>query len=1067
MADLSIQEQIKAGTISDQLKLEFYVWTGAAYAWTDYTDRLLAVGSINMQVEQDGRFGSFGIDLNEIRLSNADGLFADIDTLDGLLANTSEPYGRKLFKRKVRLSMMIRGADGTLVAHPIFTGIVRDVTLAEGSNEAVVRVMSMAAIAADQRLDSDTVNRHPLGSTDSAAPSNWTTTMPAVTGTVAFYRWREKDAADGEYSIASFRDRRLFDVVKHTSWAMDDLNAANDMSAYIEEQRLYSSDAREIASSINVPPDDSSVSTGPGTMRCRAVVWNPQRNVLVCAVGNQLYDYDPAANTYTLRHTASAGNYIHRLWYIERADSGAHTYRLVLLEYDHTTYSGRATVAYVRVLDATGSGDYSTLCNETLLPTFFPGTHTFREGAVNGNWTLVGQSAAASAGENIHVIGNSLVNLQIGGAEKYANHADGILTNWAGDPIPLMPYGEHLERDYYCVATTVWGTANIGVKYAWGALRVAAAINLYDAGGTLVFCEYDATNKYRLRKFSLYDYTLGAHIDPFGSSNLWVPQFLHCADYGESDHQYVMMSAMDWKDNATDYSASHLCSYDISSPGWVDVAWRNGASGTDRCWTVMEICKHTGHGGSWPFIMFNRATQEWAIVYSPSYSWALTSEKIVRRGYSRMQGLHENRNYSPDKIFWVECADNGFKLFAYDGTTVTECNPAQSGLTVGQGITADCSIGMNLTHTQANYPDTSTPNGVTFGISANDLPDLNAGIVPGEYVLWQYANYSAGFIKLLDCSDLSIHDLRSLLAEMIGYVQYYDGSGNFCFRDRVRTAGAPSFTLSAANRNYVSAQITSQRWEDVITNVSIIPKRFTSSIQAGDIIASYGSRGRATRRQMVNIPTINRRIAKGESGGQSTGLLLDVRISAAVSGKEQWRLVFTSRTAYDLYKLVGSVWVVKVPSASITTALRGSAIPDGKYLDFFPEYFSGTFYTGDTFTFSAYPAEDALQDGDSRDKIELSDATAILNYQRAVAEFDNRFVTRDCAVDYLSRILAYCKSPHANVEVLAMSDPGFMPILTMRLISPELGYDIGDEFLIAQVGMDIGNGLTKLTLKKM
>ena len=209
------QTMIAQGDIRSSFVLEFRTWTGSAYTWTDYTARLTGFGSINMQIEENAYPHAFRIDLNEIRLDNTDGFFDDIDTLDGLLVNAAEAYGKKFYKRILRLSEKRYNRAGIATTTVVFVGLVRDVTYGTDGGEVVLKLISLDARAADQACDGETCNRHPLGSASASPPGTWTTTMPVTaTGMVALYRWREKESDNSTFSYGWFKYRRIFDIIK-------------------------------------------------------------------------------------------------------------------------------------------------------------------------------------------------------------------------------------------------------------------------------------------------------------------------------------------------------------------------------------------------------------------------------------------------------------------------------------------------------------------------------------------------------------------------------------------------------------------------------------------------------------------------------------------------------------------------------------------------------------------------------------------------------------------------------------------------------------------------------------
>jgi hypothetical protein len=175
-----------------------------------------------------------------------------------------------------------------------------------------------------------------------------------------------------------------------------------------------------------------------------------------------------------------------------------------------------------------------------------------------------------------------------------------------------------------------------------------------------------------------------------------------------------------------------------------------------------------------------------------------------------------------------------------------------------------------------------------------------------------------------------------------------------------------------------------------------------------------------------------------------------------------------SKTTYDLYKLVGlnaDPETPKVAGQTITSRLGGSDIPDGFYLTLDPAHFVGDFRTGDTFAFWVYPPQERIEQASEADKIVATDLTSIAEYQRARGSFENRFITRLLANDFLNAVLAYRKNPHPVVQVEAFFDATFQPLQTCRLLA--LGFDAADEFMIAGLSHGSGRDMTRLTLIKL
>jgi hypothetical protein len=328
---------------------------------------------------------------------------------------------------------------------------------------------------------------------------------------------------------------------------------------------------------------------------------------------------------------------------------------------------------------------------------------------------------------------------------------------------------------------------------------------------------------------------------------------------------------------------------------------------------------------------------------------------------------------------------------------------------------------------------------MTFWISRNDFGDYGSETPAGEYVLCQFANFDAGFVRLLDVSGLSLWALRSALAEAYGYVHYYSQDGTFTFKPRL-TSGSAAFIFSSANGNLFLAgsKHLSRGFESVINDVTTIPYDIAREERTSDITKSG--------------PLV------------TDGAMTDVSVSPNPDGDSQWRLVFTSKTAYSLYKMVGTNYDIATSKATGATSTVLRDILDGTFLAILPEHFEGAFQQGDTFTWWVFQPQESLQQLDSRNQGKAKDSTSIAKYRRRSRDFNNRFVLRPLLMDFLGRILAWNATCHEGIEIEVAYDPAYAPLLRCSTLDTGLGYDAGDLFQIMGVGQTFNRTSTKLTL---
>lgn len=1062
------QTRIAHGDISVDFLLEFRTWNGSAFVWTDYTDRLVDFQGVGAQVEEAAFPNAFRITFGEIVVDNTDGFWNDPETLDGVLTNASQPYGESIYKRMVRIKEERADAAGVLTTTVIGTAIVRDIKRSSDGMTATLKVSSLDSRAADQRADGDTVERHPLGGTDKTAPSEWTTTDPASdTAEVALYRWREEEPDGSQTHYGWFRNRKFTNVVELTAWALDDL--ATD----IDDSILYTADGREVVTPRNIPPDDGSISTGSGDDRTRAIVWNPERSVLVVCVGYRVYDYDPVANTYTLQNSLTSSRQIIRIWYIDEADTDGFTKRLVIVS---TDVSAIATIAspgananrqasvYLTVYQAGGSGAYSAVASwaadSNMATDVWLGTHMTRAGsfdAVDG-LQCIGQAnngtffppIAYTSGENVHLPFQQKVYVSQLGLGEYAHlqfpvaapsgtpDIDGLFGTATDGEINIAS-GETADRGWANALDLNASAIDLAFRWTYGRIAPAMDIELYHTGGRLYFLTYDSTNGFRLDHFELFTYSVGAH-EAILTAATHVPYAMHYS--AVADRLYV--AQMEWiESGAASYSACHAWYQTLSSGANTEATFLSGATGTDQAWMVMEIFHHTV-ASKVNVILFNRETLQWRFCSELTSAWSTTDAACLdlygrTDQPNRLEGLILNTNYSTDRMFFVEAGSN--MLWSWDGTTLRHENKTPATATAGDPINTDRGLGGPMTFTAVNYPDTSTPNGILFGVSANDYIDWGTDSPAGEYVLWQFANFYSGFVKLLDLEGLSLWTLRSILAVAFNYVHFYMPDGTLAFKPRLQSGGS-SFSFSADNGNYISGETATSGWEAVTNDVLIKPYEVEFEERLSDII-------------------------KGES--ESTGQLEDVVVSSNPGETSQWRMVFTSQTAYDLYKLAGTNAdpdVAKETGISPNNSLRG--ITDGEYLAILPENFSGAFAEGDNFTFWIFEPQETLTELGFADWVRVINQVSIDRYQRSrrSGDFDNRFIIKQLATDYGTNILDWRKDPHDVVQIVAAYDPAYLPLLLCTLTDPELGYNGTETFQIMGVQHDSGRMQSRLTLVK-
>ena len=1019
----------QTGAAKADYTLEFRTWNGSAYVWTDYTDRLVDFSGIGSTVEENAFPNAFRMSIGRIELDNTDGKFDNLDVLDGKLYNSAEPYGKGIYKRMVRITD-VRDNESKVIG----VGLVRDVKPSSHKRTVVIETISLDARAADQMCDGVTAERHPLGATlkTDTANQKWTTTQPAsATGNVNLYRWREQETADNQLSYGWFKDRHYADVIERTAWALDDL--ATDIT---KSYRLMTSDAREIATTRNIPPDDPTISTGVATDRCRALVWNPERNVLVCCVGHLIYDYSPTTNVYTLRNTLTAGRDVQRAFYTTEADSGGYNKRIVLVQCDMVAYAllpdgGRVATAWCTVLDASGTGAYTVRANEVSLGTdVFPGTHNCREGSV-----VVGYHYLVQAGENAVIQFRSRVNEVITpdvSEEVVFDPAATIFESiGTGDDSGVPP--RTLNRGY--ISAGHGNSLPMGLMYPTGGM-FSCSLNIYTAGGRLYYQTWDVSNLYRLKYLNLSTYAAGTYL-ALGGAATNVPHFLYSSDDLLAAppgpwNKFLYCCQMEWTEivgMGSIYSRGRVFYYNFATSTWTEITFLTGATGSSRAWMITEIVYQPGGGAR--ALWFNRETRMYRLSRNLVNDFAnnLFSTAFgngVMDQPNRMEGLHVRS--ADSMIVFVEAGVN-YLWTLNTSNLLVRGNKTPSTTGAGDSVNSDRGLGSMIVSTPANYPDSSTSLGMLWWMSAADYIDVGTDHPSGRYVLCQYANFDPGFIELLDVSGLSFWELRTLLAERLGFVHYYAPDGTLTFKSRT-TSGASAFNFSSDNRNLVKGEIQTRGFEAIINDVTVYPYAATSEDRPGNIDKGYN-----------------------EASLGLDGKLTDISVSGAPGENSQWRVVFVTATTYHLYKLQGDGYSYTVPKTatpqSISSVLRSPT--DGLYLTILPENFSGTFAAEDNFTFWVLEPQESLTKLDDRDRAWAINSTSIAANKRVAKTFDNRFIGKQIAGDYAANILTWRKDRHDVVKIEAVSDPNYLPLLRCTLKDENMGYAGTDTFQIMGV----------------
>ena len=101
-----------------------------------------------------------------------------------------------------------------------------------------------------------------------------------------------------------------------------------------------------------------------------------------------------------------------------------------------------------------------------------------------------------------------------------------------------------------------------------------------------------------------------------------------------------------------------------------------------------------------------------------------------------------------------------------------------------------------------------------------------------------------------------------------------------------------------------------------------------------------------------------------------------------------------------------------------------------------------------------------------RDRVVGIDSDSSDGYKRVSSKYDNRFISKHLAGDYVANILAYRKDPHIVVSVDAVSDPTIQPLDVVGLVDEGLGFTSADKFFVANINYT-ATAIMKLRIVKI
>jgi hypothetical protein len=317
-----------------------------------------------------------------------------------------------------------------------------------------------------------------------------------------------------------------------------------------------------------------------------------------------------------------------------------------------------------------------------------------------------------------------------------------------------------------------------------------------------------------------------------------------------------------------------------------------------------------------------------------------------------------------------------------------------------------------------------------YGMTAKQFMDKDglAYSSAAQHVLWQYSRYFSGFLPLCDFSDMTVHDVRSKIAEMFNAVHYYGPDGTFYFKARPTSAATKDFTFI----DVAKMDLRSAGYESIINRISGTPYE-------------------------VNIqPTPSSQPYVMRSSG-STGTLAKAAISSSASIIQEWKIAFTADDAFSVkYRDTGETeWNDPNPATGrITEDYRATKAEEGDpdYVVIPSSAWGGTTKAGDVYGFWVYPPIKSLVQQDDREAIEHFDETSELEFGRQEQALDNRFVAKVLMLPILKAIVSYWKDPRPVIRANVPLTPGILPLNVVRFDDDRLGWKDGfvNEFVPKQ-----------------
>lgn len=1022
--------------------LEFRVYDAgtSAWVWVDWSSRLKSFANPTTRVERALMPIHFDSAISDVKLDNSDGYFDKIVSSDQGLVNDSEPYGKTLRHRWVRIGRRLHYEDGTTATFYLGCGTVENISMSNMEGTVTLKLRSLARRAMEQKADGKEVNAN-----TAYGAFGDPTTSPTL------YESYSEETETGTVYREWFTHRKASDIILKTCNAMD------DVSPVVDEFKIDTGAGGYVCSTLSRPPGPSYTES-----YCRAIAFDFNRHRLWVACDDPasasnayLYEYDVDLHTFTRKVKYVGGGKIRGLWY-----NAADTTLVVLLHVDIPNGShNRSVTAYLdKVLDSIADGTIRDVPDDVLqtLTNYCPGTFCYR----NGLW--VDASEGGSQTSKAVVIGGDRIYRWVGRINKPVNTYVGenlcipfeqrLLKQSTFKEVPGYAGGStkaDFRANYPNRFIPPWEEEELSaltshIPYTW-----ALGVNTSDVEAFDGMEEYLAGVRFSLGQAGT---TLFWPEDDAGGGSLFYGTF------DNTTRQYGF-STCDLDDGAVSV---------LPSP-WTD--WPDciqpvvAISGQTKIWVGFVFWKEdfeTSHVGEVsPFMMYEWDGADWTEKISDMADG--TGQVIlsgIRTGASEMLATVLNRWTGQTCLSTINLSINslpqnrimyaGGGLIPFSGKNFLRGFVlADSNLVVGATDRiyfyetgtfllysyADGAVRYENKVGETPFPivdeETFNPSPIAFaseddgaawklyGMTAKQWMDLDG--LPyssaAQHVLWQYSRYFSGFLPLCDFSDMTVHDVRSKIAEMLNAVHYYGPDGTFYFKARPTNALTKDFTFT----NVSKMELKSAGYESIINRISGIP--YEVNIQQTPSSSPYAMR----------------------SSG-STGSLSKAAIASSASIVQEWKVVFVTDSTFNiLYRDTGTTLWVAAGSGSIFADYRAVKTLEGDpdYVVIPSSAWGGTTKAGDVYGFWVYPPVKRLVKQEDREAIEYFDATSEDKNGRQEQALDNRFVAKILMLPIITAIVNYWKDPRPVIRGNVPLTPGILPLSVVRFNDERLGYKDG------------------------